>query len=168
MCDLEKVDVREAISQERRVDSFLDVAHEQGAAFADAPQQHDRDVVDARTAVGRRHRHLATDRPQDLQVDLVDRQPVAGSKPHPDWRAGSREVAQPGHVARSRTAHARLEDPPNLVSLEQQREACDVVLVRVTEDDGIDPSIPRRQPPIQLDEKAVGVRTAVDQEPPAV
>ena len=75
--------------------------------------------------------HLAADRPQDPQADLVDVEAVAGGEPEPDRRARSRQVAQPRRVARARAAHPRLEDPADAVALEQQGETGDVILVRV-------------------------------------
>jgi hypothetical protein len=71
--DLEQVHVRQPVLEERWVDAFLDVAHQQEAPLPDLAEQDDRDVVDAGPAIGRGGRDLATDRPQDAQRDLVDR-----------------------------------------------------------------------------------------------
>ena len=75
--DLEQVDARQAFGEERWVDAFLDITHQQEAARPDVTEEHDRDVVDAGPAVRGRCRHLAADRPQDPQVDLVDCEAVA-------------------------------------------------------------------------------------------
>ena len=42
-----------------------------------------------------------------------------------------------------------------------------MVLVRVAEHDGVDPPVPRRDPLVEVDEQAVRVRPAVDQQPTA-
>ena len=42
-----------------------------------------------------------------------------------------------------------------------------MVLVRVRQDDSVEPAIPRRDQPIELDEQPVGIRAAVDQQAPA-
>ena len=68
----------QVVLQQFRIDALLDVTHQQDAAFADLPEQDDRNVVDARPAIGRRQRNLAPDRPQHAQADLVDVQVIAG------------------------------------------------------------------------------------------
>ena len=60
-----------------------------------------------------------------------------------------------------------LDDPPHPVALEQQRQTGDVVLVRVRQDDRVDPPVPRRDPPVERDEQPVGIGAAVDEQPPA-
>ena len=42
-----------------------------------------------------------------------------------------------------------------------------MVLVRVAQDDRVDPAIPRRDPPVEGDEQAIGIGAAVDEEAPA-
>ena len=42
-----------------------------------------------------------------------------------------------------------------------------MVLVRVGQDEDVDPAIPRRQPSVELDEEPIGIGAAVDQHPPA-
>jgi hypothetical protein len=71
--DLEEVEARQTRSQQARVDVLFHVAGQQEAPLPDRAKQHDRHVVDARPGVGWFGRHLAPDRPQDAQVDLVDR-----------------------------------------------------------------------------------------------
>ena len=156
--------MRQVVLQERRIDALLDVAHEQDATLPDLAEQHDRHVVDAGAAIGWRGGHLAADRPEDAEADLVDVEVVTGREPEPDRRTRSRQVAQPRRVAGPRAAHARLEDPADLVALEQQGETGDVILVRVAEDDGVDPSVPRRDPGVEGDEQAARIRTTVDEQ----
>lgn len=164
MGDLEEIDVGQVVLQQRRIDAFLDIAHQQHAARADLAEQDDRHVIDAGPAVGRGHRHLAADRPQDAQPDLVHVEVVPRCEAHPDRRTGSRQVPQPGGIAGPRTAHPGFEDAGDLVALEEQRQASDVVLVRMTEDHGIDPAIPRWHPGVEHDHQPARVRTAIDQE----
>jgi hypothetical protein len=81
--DLQEVDAGQAVPKQRRVDVLLDVAHQQHPSIGDGTEQHDRDVVDARAAIGRFRRDLAADRPQHAEVDLVDVQAVAGRETLP-------------------------------------------------------------------------------------
>jgi hypothetical protein len=164
MGDLEEVDVRQVILQERWIDALLDVAHEQHTTVTDLAEQHDRHVVDPRAAVGRRRRDLAADRPQDAQADVVDVEAIIGRETQPDRRTRSSQVAQPCRIARSRAAHPRLEHPTDLVALEQQRETGDVVLVRMAEDDGVDPPVPGRDAGVEDDHQAVRIGAAVDEQ----
>jgi hypothetical protein len=78
MGDLEQVDVGQAAGEEDRVDLLLDVAGKQEALGAEGTEEHDRHVVDRRPPVGRVARDRVAIGPQDLQVDRVEAQPVAG------------------------------------------------------------------------------------------
>ena len=53
---------------------------------------------------------------------------------------------------------------PDAVPVEQQRQPGDVVLVRVAQDQRVDAAVPRRDAPVELDEQAVGIGAAVDQQ----
>jgi hypothetical protein len=167
MGHLEQIDVGQVVLQQRGIDVLFDVAHQQDTTVADLTEQDDRDVVDARPTVGRGRGHLAADRPQDPQADLVDIEVIARRECHADRRARPRQVAEPRGVAGSRAAHPRFEDAAHLVPLQQQREAGDVVLVRMTEDHGIDAAIPRRDPGIEHDQEAIRVGATIDQQPAA-
>ena len=164
VCHLEQVHCRHTVLEQRGVDVFLDVAHQQEPPLPDLAEQDDRDVVDAGPAVWRGRRHLAADRPEHADVDLVHGQAISRGEPQPCRRPGSCEFAQPGTVTGSRTAHARFEDASDAIPLEEQREPGDVVLVRVTQDDRVDAPVPRRDAPIQFDQQPAGVRPTVDQE----
>jgi hypothetical protein len=164
MGDLQEVEPRQSPGQQAWIDVLLDVAGQQEAALTDRPQKHDRHVVDARPGVGRLGRDLAADRPEDTQTDLVDRQPVAGRDREMGWRADLAETIEPCGVARPRAAHTRFEHPPDAVAREQQREPSNVVLVGMGQDDHVDPAIPRRDAPVELDEQPIRVRSAVDQQ----
>ncbi len=162
--DLEDVDGRQAGRQERRVDVLLDVAGQQEASVADGPEQDHRDVVDSRPAVGRLERDRAADGPAHLERDVVDGQPVAGGDDPVGRRRPARQGRDPGLVARAWAAHPRLEHPLDVITIEEQGQPRDVVLVRVRQDHDIDPPVPRGQPPIELDEQAIRVGAAVDEQ----
>ena len=91
-------------------------------------------------------------------------EPVAGGESQSNGRTRSSQVAQPRGVARPGPAHPGLEHPRDVVPLEQEREPGDVVLVRVAQHDGVDPPVPRRDPPVEVDEQAVRVRPTVDEQ----
>jgi hypothetical protein len=65
MRHLEEIDARQARSDERRIDVFLDVAHQEEPAWPDLAEQDDRHVVDAGPAVGWVEWDASADRPQD-------------------------------------------------------------------------------------------------------
>jgi hypothetical protein len=168
MRDLEEVDRRQALREQRRVDVLLDIPGQQEAPLTDDAEQHDRHVVDAATGIGRVGRDPAADGPQHAHRDLVDREPIAGAD-RQAWRSpGPGQPIDPGRVARPRSAHAGLQDATHPIAIEQQREAGDMILVRMRQDDGVQPSVPRRDSPIELDEEPVGIGPAVDEQPPSV
>jgi len=147
--DLQEVDAGQVAPEQYRVDVLLDVAHQQHASTGDGTEQHDRDVVDARPAVGRFGRDLAADRPQHAEVDLVDVQAVAGGQALARDGHQLREAVRPRRVARSRAAHPGLEDAPDAVSIQEERQSRDMILVGVAEDHRIDPTVPGRDPPVE-------------------
>jgi len=91
MGDLEQVESRQVLTEQRGVDRLLDVAREQESIVADGPQHHDRHVVDPGPTIGRFERDAATCRPQDAKVDVVDREPVARGEAETHRRAGRRQ-----------------------------------------------------------------------------
>ena len=92
----------------------------------------------------------------------ASRSPAASPRRTGD--AGRRQSRQPRGVAGSGPAHPGLEHPPHLVAIQQPGEAGHVVLVRVCQDHGVDPTIPRRDPLVQHDEEPARVRSAIDQQ----
>ncbi len=164
MRHLQEVDAWQSLGQQRWVDAFLDIAHQQEPARTDMTEEDDRDIVDARPAIGRRHRHLAANGPQDSQVDLVHCETVTGRYREPDRRSRRREFSQPGGVAGTRAAHPRFEHPGDVVALEEQGESRDMILVRVRQDQGVDASVPRRDAAVEGDEEPVRIGTSVDQQ----
>jgi hypothetical protein len=162
--DLEQIDVRKALGQQRRVDALLDIAHQQEPARADLSEQHHRDVVDAGAAVRRDCRDLTADRPEHLHGDVVNGEAVTSGQAEPDRGVGSGQFAQPGGVAGAGAAHPRLEDTADVIPLEEQCEAGHVILVGVGQDQRVDPSIPRRDVAVERDEQPVGIGSAVDEQ----
>ena len=167
MGDLQQVDVRQPLGQQLWIDRLLDVAHQQEPTSPDLAEQHDRHVVDAGSAVRRLDRHLAPDRPQDAQRDLVDLQAVSRSDASANRRARPRQPRGPGGISRPGPHHPGFEHPANAVAIEQQREAGHVVLVRMGEDQRVYPSIQRRNVTVERHEQPFGVGAAIDQQAPA-
>jgi hypothetical protein len=166
--DLEQIDRREALGEQRRVDVLLDVPGQQEAPLTHHPEQHHRHVVDAAAGIRWFGRDLATDGPQHPHRDLVDRQPVSGPDRQAWRRPGSSQSIDPGCVAGSRTAHAGLQDATDPIAIEQQGQPGNMVLVGMREDDRVQPPVPRGDASVELDEEAVRIRPAVDQESTAV
>jgi hypothetical protein len=166
VCDLEQVDVWQVPADELGIDALLDVAREQEAVLADLAQQDDRHVVDRRPAIRGSLRHAIRVGPEDAQADVVEAEPIAGREA-PSRRPAARQRRRPRPIAGSRADHARLVHPPDPVSGQERRQARNVVLVRVGEDEDVDPAIPRRQPLVQRDEQPARIRPAVDDEAPA-
>ncbi|HEY6012856.1 MAG TPA: hypothetical protein VIU37_02580 [Candidatus Limnocylindrales bacterium] len=167
MGNLEQVDARQALGEEARVDRLLDIAHQQEAARPGLSEQDHRHVVDAGAAVGRFRRDLAPDRPQDPQGDLVDLQPIAARDDAVDRCRGSGQPGEPGCVTGPGADHARFEDAADAIPIEQHRQAGDVILVGVAEDQRVDPPIPGRDVAVERHQQAVRIGAAVDQQPSA-
>jgi hypothetical protein len=163
--DLQQVHVSEAC-QQLGVDLLLDVAREQEPMAGHRAEQDDRHVVDpgagVRWLAGHRTRH----RPQDLERDVVDGEPISGGEEGARNRT-SGQFCCPRRVSGTGPDHPRLECATHPIPLEQHREPGNVVLMRVRQDDSVEPAIPWRDQPIELDEQPVGIRSAVDQQAPA-
>jgi hypothetical protein len=166
MGDLQEVDLRQPAREELGIDLLLDVAGQEKPSPADLAEEHDRNVVDRAAAVGRAERHAPRVGPEHAKSDVVERQPVARRE---------RSVRRPtvgkerGHgcVARPRANHARLVDPADPIAAQEDGETRRVVLVRMGEDEGIDPMIPGGEALIEGDQEAARVRPAVDEHPTA-
>jgi len=161
--DLEHVHPGHTAGEKDRVDALLDVAGEEEPLRAERPEEDDRHVVDARSGVRRLRRYGTGVGPEDAEADIVEGEPVAGAEPA---RLSTllRELRRPGTVAGARAAHPGFDDPADPISREQEGEPGDVVLVRVAEDQQVDPPIPRWQVGIERDEESVRVGTSVDEE----
>ena len=147
-----------------QVDRLLDVPHQEEPALPDLAEQDHRDVVDAGPAVGWLGRDPPAERPEDVEVDLVDREPVAGRQAKSDRSPWTGQLSEPGRIAGSRAPHPGFEDAIHVVTRQQQRQPGDVILVRVGEDHRIDPTVPRRDASVQGDEQPIRVRPAVDEQ----
>jgi hypothetical protein len=161
---LDQVDVGESARDEDRIDSVLRVPGEQEPLSAERAEQHDRDVVDAGPRVGRGARHGDPVRPEDVERDVVEGEPIAG-------RQDVAVQAPPGQgglergIAGTGAGHSRVHEPPDPVTLDQQRETGDVVFVRVREHDEVDPAVPWRDPRVEGHEEPIRVRSAVHEQP---
>ncbi len=162
--DLEQVDGRQTGCQQGRIDLLLDIAHQQESTPTHIAEDDDGDVVDPRPAIGRLDRHVSGDRPQDAQGDLVDPQVIARGEPEADGGGRPGHPPDPGRVAGTRSAHPGLEDAIDPVSIEEQAETRDVILVRMAQDHRVDPPVPRWDAAVEFDEEAVWIRSAVDQQ----
>jgi hypothetical protein len=162
--DLQEVDARQVVGQERGVDALFDVAHQQEAPRADLAQEHDRHIVDTGATVRRYRGDLTTDWPQDAERDLIDAESVAAGDPETGRSRRRGEPPGPGRVPGARSPHPRFEDAVDAVPLEEHRQTCHMVFVRMGQDDRVDPAIPRRDPLVESDEEAVRVRPSVDQQ----
>jgi hypothetical protein len=166
MGHLQQVDMGQAAGHQDRVDLLLDVAGQQEALPTEGPEEDDRDVVDRCPAIGRVACHGPSIGPQDPQVDRVELESIPGreqlGRSSLEGQAGTKRV-----IRRPRSDHARLEDPPDAVALDEARQAARVILVGVAQDQDIDPPVPRGNPGIELEDQAIRVRAAVDQHPAA-
>jgi len=148
-------------------DVILDVASQQDAPPGNLAEEDDRDVVDPASRIGRLARNAARVRPEHAEADVVEADPGA-RRERGVWRRGATgEIASKRRVARARPAHAGLVDPPDPIALEQERQAGDMILVRMGQDQDVDPAVPGRQATIELDQEAIRVRSAIDQHPRA-
>ena len=161
---LEDVDPGEAAGKQPWVHVVLGVAGEQEATAVRLAEQDDRRVVDA-AAGGRGLDGDPGLRPQDRERHLVQAQPGTRRQRGPGRAAPQGLV--PRLPARARAVHPGLEDPAYPVPLQDPDEAGDVVLVRMRQDDEVDPAIPRRDAGIELHQQPLGVRPAVHQHPAA-
>jgi hypothetical protein len=161
--NLEQIDGREPPCEEDRIDLLLDVAGEQESTTGHLPEKDDRDVVDPDARGSRLDGHGAGVRPQDVEEGIVHPQAVPGSKERPGWPPGPGPRRE-GCVAGAGPAHAGVENPPDPVPSREERDPRDVVLVRMGENDDIDPPVPRSHPRIECREEPVRVRSAVHEE----
>ncbi len=164
MGHLEEIDAGQPAGQQRRVDILFHIAGQQEAALADETKQHDRHVVDAAAGIRRFVGDLAPYRPEHLHRDLVDCQPVTGADRHPRRRSGSGQPLEPGRVAGSRPTHPGLQDAVDAISIQEQGQPRDVILVRMGQDDGVKAPVPRWDTSIELDQEPIGIGPAVDQQ----
>jgi hypothetical protein len=162
MGHLEEVHARKAPGEEPGVDGLLGIAGQEEPAAADLAEQDDRRIVDPGTGPGRVERNGPSVRPEDAKPDGVDRERIAGRE-DADLHPAVGEGAAPGGVRRAGPAHPVLEHAADAISLEEEREAADVVLVGMRQHDDVDPSVPRRDAGVECDEEGIGIGSAVDE-----
>jgi len=171
MGHLEHVDraaqvLREAARDELRIDLLFHVSGEEHSPLPEAKVEHDRLVVDLLAVVARPGRYGPGWRPVHVQLDAVEPQPVAR-------RDCLRRAALLGEhapicsVARATPDHARLDDLPNAIALEEQGQPAHVVLVRMGQHDHVKAPVPGRDARVETGQLEVRVRPGVDQHPAA-
>ena len=167
MRDLEQVDVRQAFREQRRVDVLLDVARQQESRSPIAPSRTtDTLLMPVPPSGGSSGTWPRIGHSTRIVISsTASRSPAAI-----DRRAGALgpgQAVEPGRVARARATHPGLEHAIHVIPVEQQGEAGDVILVRVGQDDRVESPVPRRDPPIELDQETIGIGPAVDEQPAA-
>jgi hypothetical protein len=160
--DLQEVDVRQTTAQQDGIDALLDVAHQEEPVTFDLPEEHNRDVVDARAGIRRAGRNGARVGPQHPKGDGIEGDRVAGLErlgaPNRSEQCGGKRT-----VAGSWAQHPRFHDAPDPVALQKPGQPGDVVFMGVAQDEQVQPTIPGRQPGVECDEKATRIGTTVDQ-----
>jgi hypothetical protein len=162
--DLEKRDPGDAAGHQERIDLLLDVAGEQELLAAKRPEQDDRDVVDSRPRVRRLIGNAAAVRPKDPESGTVESEFVAGEEASGRSIPGP-ERRRPGCVTRSGSTHPWLGDAADSISGQEERQSGNVILVRVGQDDEVEPSVPRRQSLVERCQQPIRIGTAVDEHP---
>lgn len=165
--DLQQVDRREPARDELGIDVVLHVARQEEAPAGDGAEEDDRAVV--RGAVVRRvaRGQASGIRPQHPEVDRAEREPRAGG----ERRVGDRPIGDRGLqrlVAGPVAGEPRLVHATDAIAVQEEREAGSVVLMRVAQDDEVDPVVPRREALVEDPDEPRRIRAAVDEEPPAV
>ena len=163
MCDLEEIDCRQAAGQELRIDLLLDISDQQESMPVHLAEQHDRNVVDARTAVRGPFRDGARVRPQHAKAELVHRQAVA-RRERSAMDVEREQLCIERSIPWARADHAGLEDLRHGVSIKQGRKPGRVVLVWVGQNHDVNSTVPWWQMLVQSHEESPRIRTAVHEE----
>lgn len=172
MGDLEDIDraaqlLCQTACEQLRIDLLLHVAREEHRPAAVAQVDHDGLVVDLFAVIARLDRHRAGQRPFDVELDAIEPQAIAGG----DGRGRPSLFSQDAPIrciARSTTDHARFDNATDPIALEQEPQTADVVLVRMSEHDKIDASVPGRNACVEAGQLEVGIGTCVDEHPAAL
>lgn len=169
VCDLQDVELRsqpprESSGEQLRIDLFLGIAREEHVACTKVQLEYDRRVVDVLAAARWVTWHLAGERPLDVEPRPVKPQPVAG-RDHPRRATLGRQLSPVSGVTGAGPKHAVLDHLADLVSRQQQRQARDMVLVRVCQHNDIEPAVPCWDALVEEREQAVGIGAGIDQHP---
>lgn len=167
MSDLEHGDARQAPLDEDGVDVVLGVRFEQHAPVADLREEHDREIVHPAARIRRRAGDGTGVGPEDLEHHLVEPEAVSRVKPF-GAEAARTERLDEGGVPGPLPGEPRLEHATDPVAAEDERQAGNVVLVRMGEHDEVEAMVPRRQPAIEHADEAIRVGAAVDQKAAAL
>jgi len=159
---LEEVDRRQTALLEDGLHVGLRVAGQEEAPALERPEEDERRIVHLATVVGRRGRDAPGVGPEHVDRDAVQLESVTRSQSR-RGRAARRQQRRQCLVAGAGTRHPRLDDLPDAVALEDEREPGHVILVGMGEDDEVDPAVPGRDAGIEGDDEAVGVGAAVDE-----
>jgi hypothetical protein len=165
--DLEHVDGRQPAGQQDRVDVVLRVSSQQEAAVLVLAEHDDGGVVGLSIVgrggiqVGRPHRPVVG--PEHVQGGIVQPQRVARTQPFGPQAVGGQGV-QPGAVVGRGYSPARFEGATDAVLVDDGHQAGDMVVVRMRQDDRVEPSVPGRNIPIEYVQEDAAVGAAVDED----
>ena len=142
--NLEDINPRQAASQQPRIHVVLGVTGQQEAAPGRLAKQHDGRVVYVPPGAAGGRLHAAGLRPQDADGDCPQTQDVTSCE-HRAWRSprATKEripCAPPWAAA----AHPGLKHAANSISLERPDQPRNMILVRMRQDDNVQPAVPRR------------------------
>jgi len=151
----------QAACDELRVDVLLHVAGEKHPPRAVSQINHDRLVVHLLAVIARSRWHSPGRRPVHVKLDSVEPQAIA--------RCGNvglavllDEHAPVCGIARTAPDHSRFDHLAYPIALEEQREASDVVFVRMGQHDRVNSAIPCRNPGVKARQLEVRIGPGVD------
>ena len=162
---LEEVDRRKAAGDQQLLHVRLRVAGEEKAPALERPQQHDRRVVHRRSRRRSPRRGRGPRRARARRRRSRRGRSGRPSTSRPDVAPRAARTASERLVAGAAPGHPGLDDPSHAVALEDERQARNVVLVRVREHDQVDAAVPGRHAGVEGNEQAVGIGAAVDEHP---
>jgi hypothetical protein len=167
---LENVHCGQPAARDGRIDVLLHVAREQESPAVEVPKEHDRGVVGLPVlgcARIRRERpgHTVV-RPDDPDGRIVEQDRVARSE-RLDGDPAAGKLVSPGQIGRAVSTPSRLEGAIDPEPPDDGHETGHVVVVRVSQHDCIQASIPGRDVAIQARDQATRIGAAIDEDPPA-
>jgi hypothetical protein len=150
-----------ALSQQR-LDRRLRIARQERREPAAAEEADHGGIVDV--AIGERPRDIAArwveERHRGGRIQAHPLSCPGGHQPTPAFHPGQLDKARIGRVL----VHAAgIQDQPDVVSFQSRHQPSHVVLVRMGQDDDVDPPLPPRQPLAEAPQQEIGVRAAVEQ-----
>ena len=165
--DLEQVDRPERPTRDqRRLDRCLGVAAEERAEGAVADLEHHRSVVDV--AVGEGSARIGVGGVEDAQDGRRVEGDVGARAGQHDGDAGGGRIGQKPPVRRIVECDAGVNDGAHSKTIENLDQAGDVVLVRVAQDEQVDPASVEGQVRADAPQGELGVWATVDEHGGAV